>query len=273
MKSKTIYTLDEHKLDSLMDLMIQCGKVSIEKQKDIIRNYKTDGSILTEVDLKISTKILNFLKKNFPNCNIISEEEKTPFNQENPYTFVLDPIDGTDVYSNGLPTYAIALGILNHKREPVGAMIVAPRFGFCENKIELRMDPGKEVFLNGKPFSFYDKKEIKIKQITISSKSQKTIDFRNYKGKVRTFGSSIIHLLSPVIFPYIDGCINQRAYAWDLCASHAILKKAGFKVFYPDGSPLKYTDDILINRNVCEDTIYCTLEHNEEEILSTLPLK
>lgn len=265
--------LDSCKLDELMEEVIECSHIAVKYQSKIVRSFKKDGSILTKTDLEISTRIINKIKELFPSVNVISEEEITPFDSKAPYTFVLDPIDGTDVYSNGFPSFAVALGILDSNRIPVGAMIVAPRFGRAKESLTIRLDPGKKLLIDNEIVEKIKEDKDIIKQITISSKTQKVINFDNYNGKVRTFGSTIIHIICPVVFPFIQGCINQRAYIWDICASHAILRNLGLKVVYSDNTQLVYTDKMIIDREVSERTIYCGTDKGIKYMMEHLPLK
>lgn len=119
--------LDTKRLDKLANAVEEAGLYAKKQQSKIHRSYKSDGSVITNTDLAISERILSVVSSLFPEANIISEETLTPFDREAPYTFVLDPIDGTDVYSQGMPSWAVALGILDKKRKPVGAYISAPR--------------------------------------------------------------------------------------------------------------------------------------------------
>jgi myo-inositol-1(or 4)-monophosphatase len=270
---KSNLKLDSKKLDTLYAEVLSCADYAVRLQSTITRSYKTDGSVLTKTDLEISKRIISKVKSLFPTCNVISEEKKTPYDSNAPYTFVLDPIDGTDVYSNGFPSFAIALGILDNNRIPVGCMIVAPRFGRAKESLEIRLDPQGELLIDNEIITSLDEDKDIVKQITISSKSQKKVNFDNYKGKVRTFGSTIIHILCPVVFPFIQGCINQRAYIWDICASHAILNHLGMKIVYEDGTPLIYSDKMIIDRDVCDMTLYCGTDTGINNMLKQLPLK
>jgi myo-inositol-1(or 4)-monophosphatase len=270
---KSNLKLDSKKLDTLYAEVLSCADYAVRLQSTITRSYKTDGSVLTKTDLEISKRIISKVKSLFPTCNVISEEKKTPYDSNAPYTFVLDPIDGTDVYSNGFPSFAIALGILDNNRIPVGCMIVAPRFGRAKESLEIRLDPQGELLIDNEIITSLDEDKDIVKQITISSKSQKKVNFDNYKGKVRTFGSTIIHILCPVVFPFIQGCINQRAYIWDICASHAVLNHLGMKIVYEDGTPLIYSDKMIIDRDVCDMTLYCGTDTGINNMLKQLPLK
>ena len=237
--------LDKTKLDLIEKEIRECGEWAKVKQSDLHVKQKSDLSPVTEVDISISNRVLSLLKELFPEGGIISEEETTEIKDDAPYTFVLDPIDGTDVYSQGLPSFCIALGILDDKKEPVGAMIYAPRFGNAtEDGLFLRLDPEGRLMLNGKEWKTNGDKSV-VKQIALSSSNIWRFDFSKYRGKVRIFGSTILHILAPVVFSGIQASINEPCFIWDYAAAHAVIKSQGMDLYNPDGSLYRYTEDFL----------------------------
>ncbi|MBO4394412.1 MAG: hypothetical protein J5800_08720, partial [Spirochaetales bacterium] len=110
-------TDDKKAFFKLCSAIRQCGEAARTNQSHIHRSFKDDGTILTETDLAVSDAVLTCLRKLYPDCNIITEEiDLKAFSNGARYTFVLDPIDGTDAYSQGLPAWCVALGILDKDR-------------------------------------------------------------------------------------------------------------------------------------------------------------
>ncbi|MGI6466552.1 MAG: inositol monophosphatase family protein [Sphaerochaetaceae bacterium] len=235
--------------DELANLVVEMGLYASEVQKEITRSYKDDGTILTVADTTINTTISNFIKTNYPEANIVTEEEKFPFKKDAPITFILDPIDGTDVYSQGYPAWAISIGIINDKREAVGAMIYAPRWGLNSSEgLFLRLDPGGFLMLNGKEHTNrLENKELK--QFSMASHFPSHLTFGPMPYKIRSFGTNILHMISPLIYKNVQGGVSIRCFVWDIAAAHALLIADGFKVTYYDNKPFLYTDDILVGRN------------------------
>ncbi len=258
-------------LDTIEKKMREAGAFAVANQKGIGIRTKADGSPVTIVDLTISDMIIDTITELLPECNIISEESLTEFKPDAPYSFILDPIDGTDVFSQGLPSFAVSLGILDSDRQPVGAMIYAPRFGVGENELFLRLDPGRELLLNGLRVNAEQKDDVD--QITMSSKGQRLMDFTDYHGKVRTFGSTIIHLISPIVFKNISGCVNAPCFVWDFAASHAVLLSQGYDIKYWDLSPVIYTDELLIERKRLKGFILAGTEKGIEKLHKEIPFK
>ncbi len=241
---------------SLADVVLEMGVLANERQASILPHYKEDGSIVTSTDTEISETLMATIKKLFPEANIVSEEELSPFNEEAPYTFIIDPIDGTDVYSQGFPGWCISIGILNQKREAVGAMINAPRWGLnYQEGLFLRQDPGGPLLLNNTPFeerSWSDSLE----QLAMSSYSARYLPLDRFDGKIRIFGSNILHMISPLVHPLIQGALSTPCFVWDICGAHALLTLQGYEVLYNDGTPFVYDDELLIERKSFKGVVY-----------------
>lgn len=240
----------------LCDAVLQCGRAARSNQRFIHRSFKEDGSILTETDLAVSNALLPEIARLYPGCNIVTEEvDLHSFDDGAPLTFILDPIDGTDSYSQGFPSWCIALGILDSSRQPCGGIVYAPRFGIGQDDMFFCSMPGKaDVFMNGElwgPLAHYDEP----KQMTAGSDILNHVDLGTFSGKLRVFGSGILHMTAPFAFSNIDACLTTKCYVWDVAAPHALALKLGFEVAYIDGSPVVYDDALLVERKRFEKPI------------------
>lgn len=234
--------------DRLALLLQAMGTYACEAQADISRNYKDDGSVLTSTDMKINETVAQELSRLFPEANVVTEEAIQPFDADAGLTFILDPIDGTDVYSQGLPGWCISLGILGKDRKPIGGMVYAPRWGLSSSEgLFLRQDPGKPLLLNGKPFTSRLTNR-KLEQIAMASHAPRHISIKRFDGKIRCYGSNILHMISPLIHPHIQGSVSVPCFAWDIAGAHALLIAQDMIVEYADGSPFVYTDALIRER-------------------------
>ena len=268
----TTNSLDLNKLEKLYTFIIDLTRYARARQKKVKRHFKSDGSVLTEIDLYISNEISKKIKELFPEANVISEEEESPFDGEKPFTFILDPIDGTDVYSQGMPAFAISLGILNQEHQPVGAMISLPRFGVGCETLNLRMDPYEDAYINGEKFVPYNEKN-EARQVTMGSKGMLELDFSRFTGKVRVLGSTIIHILAPLIFNAVDGVVVQRCFAWDIVSAHAVMKHYGMDLADKNGSVFSYTDSFIFDKTPLDRILYGGTAKTREILVKALPLK
>lgn len=111
----------------------------------------TIADFQTKADLESEKAILKILKKEFPKYNILSEEEgKTDKGSD--YTFVIDPLDGTNNFVLGMPTFSVSIGLL-YKNEAVFGVVFQP----INNQTYFAVK-GKGAYLNGK--------QIKVSKVT-----------------------------------------------------------------------------------------------------------
>lgn len=244
----TTIDLDPGKLDLLTKKIVEMGDWAADKQKDLHICYKEDASPVTEVDLGISHEIIKTIRELFPEYGIITEEEEVEKSSNPPFVFVLDPIDGTDMYSQGLPSFCVALGILDSSYSPVGAVIYAPRFGRAtKDGMLIRLNPGGRPTINGEELKVTGDKD-SIWQITASSTLLRFVDFTHYKGKIRMFGSQILQILAPALFMHIAVSVNEPCYIWDYAAAHAVIKSLGMDLYTPDMKPFTYSESFIARK-------------------------
>ncbi|MCF7945350.1 MAG: inositol monophosphatase [Spirochaetia bacterium] len=239
---------DTDKKNAFLKLIKECSDYAVDKQKDSARNYKADGSVLTQTDIHINKRITDAIQKIFPECGIISEEEQKDLTGKEPFIFVVDPIDGTDVYSQGMPSWCIAVGILDNNKKPVGGIIAAPRWGIgTKEGLFLYSFPDDEDVFNQGEIFLHKNEPVEINQMIVCSGSHKSLCFNNFDGKLRSFGSNILHILSPAIHPNIDAAVFAPCYIWDIAAAHAIIRKLGLEIMYTDNNLIDYND--LLDRS------------------------
>lgn len=232
---------DRQAFEHLIEEITSCARYAEEVQKSIRRTYKDDGSVLTKTDLEINSRISSAIRRLFPSAGIISEEEDSISHKEGAdYIFCLDPIDGTDSYSQGFPSWCIAVGILDARLNPIGGIVSAPRFGpgTSDDLLIFRL-PGENIVLQGEQITEFP--EFKPKDgLIVSSKVFKHIDLSSFGGKVRGFGSTILHLLSPILFSHVQAALIPSCFIWDVAAAHGIIAAAGLEIRYLDGKPMDY---------------------------------
>src|SRR6185437_1859608 len=106
----------------------------------------TTGDIVTDVDLLCETKITEIIRAAFPEHSVIVEEAQS-FHTAGPWTWIVDPLDGTNNYAYGLPLWGISI-TLCYQRHPVIACIAE---GFSGAIIKAVCNEG--VWVNEKPWA------------------------------------------------------------------------------------------------------------------------
>lgn len=86
---------------------------------------KSLGHCVTDLDLKIDGFLRAKIQTMFPEHNIISEEGDNHYHSKRPFTWLLDPIDGTSYLIKGLPEYSIVIMLL-YENKPLAVGIMNP---------------------------------------------------------------------------------------------------------------------------------------------------
>jgi fructose-1,6-bisphosphatase/inositol monophosphatase family enzyme len=232
----------EIEFNNLVRDIIAAGKYAAAQQNQVSRTMKKDGSILTKTDTELDKQITDKIKEYFPDSVIISEENPLP--QQNTdsseWIFTLDPIDGTDSYSQGMPGWCLAVGILNKNYDPVGAIVFAPRWGTeADGGNLLTLFPGDKIRINGKILDISELDFSSRKQIMIGSGIHNFFNY-NFSNKLRVSGSAVINIMGALLHTDVSGSIISPCYIWDIAAAHALIKAAGMDLEYYSGGKIDY---------------------------------
>jgi len=226
--------------------------------KNISIEYKTnDSNLVTEIDKKAETAIINFIQTEFPTHNIISEECGA-LNNSSEYTWIVDPLDGTTNFAHGLPIFSVSIGVQKNGVTQWGAVYDVMRnvfysaelgSGSFEDDKKLRVSSNANlahsVIATGFPYDIKDNSNEPIKH------------FSNFLVKTRTIrrlGSAALDLCYVASGVY-DGLWEMKLGPWDICAGQLILEEAGGKATDFIGNKIDYNNIRILasNRKVHDD--------------------
>ena len=77
---------------------------------DVEVSLKGRANVVTDVDLASERLILDYVGREYPDFGILSEESE-PVPGAAPYTWVVDPIDGTRNFAEGIPHFCVVVAI------------------------------------------------------------------------------------------------------------------------------------------------------------------
>jgi len=230
-------------LKSLIPAVKEAGIIGMEGQRGVASTYKNDGSILTEYDIRINTFLYEEISRLFPDANIITEEAEGLFDPDKPYTFAVDPIDGTDAYSQGMPGWAISIGLLDRSLTPVGGLIYAPAWNSpSENGTFIFSDRVGDVYINERPVDTRAESEegVSLHQIMVSSRIHRDLDMKAFPGKMRNTGGAVLNIAVQLMYSRVIGTVVSPCHIWDLAAAHGIISNAGLNMEYFSGGEIDY---------------------------------
>jgi fructose-1,6-bisphosphatase/inositol monophosphatase family enzyme len=116
-------------------------------------SFKGRADIVTDVDLAAERVILDLVQSEYPQFSILSEES-SPIETGSPYTWVIDPIDGTRNYAEGIPHFCVVVALAKGNDTVMGVT-------YDPIKEEtFTAELGRGAFLNGSPIAVSNRQEI-----------------------------------------------------------------------------------------------------------------
>jgi len=192
-----------------------------------------------EVDRLCEERILEVIWRHCPDCGIWAEESGQQ-DRSSPYTWIIDPLDGTANYFRGVPHFCTSIA-LQHQAETVLGVVYDP------HRDELFVaEKGRGASLNGAPVRVSAVHRIEESFITCGfMKTEEAIrrGLRRFErlafhaSKMRIMGSAALNLCY-VAMGRFDAYVEYGIKAWDLAAGALLVMEAGGRVdarHTPDG--------------------------------------
>jgi myo-inositol-1(or 4)-monophosphatase len=87
------------------------------------RQYKPDGSIVTEADWVVQARLTRELRQRYPDIELLGEEmeeadQRQMLQSGDRLIWCLDPVDGTSNFAAGLPFFSISLALMQGAQPP-----------------------------------------------------------------------------------------------------------------------------------------------------------
>lgn len=236
---------------------INAAQAAVESQRaffernfaTVASEWKADESRVTFADFAISERIFAALRRDFPDDHYCSEES-SPADERlllaEPYTWILDPVDGTNNYALGLPECGISLGLLSAGRPVYGVI-----YDFAGRRV-VHGGPGSGVFSGQRRQSLPGPETISGLmgfQFPVPENYLPGCLRMMERYRPRILGSSAVVALH-VGLGVLDGVIDFRAKVWDMAAAAAIIAGAGREVHFVAESPFPlrsfHPDDLAV---------------------------
>jgi myo-inositol-1(or 4)-monophosphatase len=117
----------EKAMEALQGVAREVGAMQLENlgRRDLIMDRKsTSIDLVTEIDRRSDDIIVGFLRQEYPDHAILAEESGES-GQESDYRWVIDPLDGTTNYAQGLPIFDVSIA-LEYRRKAVLGIVYEP---------------------------------------------------------------------------------------------------------------------------------------------------
>lgn len=195
-------------------------------QKSTLKTaIKDDGTPVTEADRESQRIIREILTTNTPDFGLYAEEENERNRKE--YTWIVDPLDGTENFMRGIPTFAVQIA-LEYKKEIVLGVIGLPKEGIFLTAIK-----GKSALANGVTTKVSDKPIENSLFILETYWEKRDLTLLNkLAGEVANVEvlSSACTSLAHVALGRAEAVVDQVDEPWDFSAGALIVNEAGGRV-------------------------------------------
>lgn len=246
----------QQELEFAKQLAEQSSKIALRyfqsSQLDI--DWKQDNTPVTAADKEINKLIIDQVKDVFPNDGVLGEEQS--HNSNSPRLWVVDPIDGTQPYSIGVPTFTFSMGLVD-KSEPILGVVIDPVL--------------KKTYWSENTTAYCNQDEIRVSSSDSLANSYVVVSSRmgeghrdtgevydriiDVKGKAFNF-RSIIYGFMLVATGQAVAAVAGYCGPWDIAGALPILKAAGAKVTDLDGKDLEFGEvknGILVSNGKVHD--------------------
>ncbi len=112
-----------------IDLARRAGALLIDSYERLERiDYKSKRDVVTDADYASERLVIDAIKARYPDDAILAEESGEHAGvlrddgSHNGRTWVIDPLDGTVNYANGIPYYCVSIGLVVDDRPAVGVI-------------------------------------------------------------------------------------------------------------------------------------------------------
>ena len=190
------------------------------------------NDLVTQADKESEEAIFEVIRSEFPDHYILSEEAGD-LRMDSNIKWIIDPIDGTVNFANGIPICCVSIGI-----EQDGKMIFGAVYNPFINEFFFS-ERGQGATLNEKKISVSDKTDL-LRSCLVTGFPYSYLDEPNGPLQVfeklirnnipvRRLGSAAIDICW-VAAGRFDGFYEHNLNAWDSAAGFLILEEAGGKV-------------------------------------------
>jgi myo-inositol-1(or 4)-monophosphatase len=208
------------------------------------------ANLVTDVDILAEKTVIEVLQGEFPDFNILSEESPAVV-RDSQFTWVIDPLDGTNNYVHGVPFICVSVGLALGQDVVLGVIYDPVR------KELFTAREGHGALLNGAPISVAQRTAVREAFLGVdlgydADKGRAMLDFLKVPwpdiGGFRLMGSAALGL-TYVACGRLDAYIHPYLYPWDLAAAIALVEEAGGKITDWQGQSATIESRVIIAAN------------------------
>ncbi|MBB3609727.1 inositol monophosphatase family protein [Rhizobium sp. BK602] len=203
-----------------LDYFSRRETLTIETKRDL-------QDVVSIADRDVENLIRSRFHEAYPGDGILGEEYGLETGSSG-FTWVIDPIDGTSPFVNGMPNWCVSIALL-HDDIPVVGVISAP----CHNELYAAA-LGKGATLNGKTLALNATRNIRNAVTGLGANNHVTPAFvgKMVENLLEAGGNFIRNGSGALMLAYVAagrlvGYYEPYMHAWDCLAGYCLVKEAG----------------------------------------------
>ncbi len=220
---------------------------------------KGGGDPLTTADLAADALLKERLHSARPDCGWLSEETVDDGARlEHEAVWIVDPIDGTREFVQGLPEYTVCIALVE-KGVPTVGIIYNP----ARDELYAAVQDGG-TFLNGQRVFCSEQQQLSIATAIVSRSEDKRGEIDAYRSRLGTITpvGSVAYKLALVAAGKSDFNFSvQPKNEWDVCAGDLLIREAGGQMLDLKGQVRLYNQrDTLIKEGLVAGNRHLTTQ-------------
>ena len=201
---------------------------------------KGKGNPVTEADIAADHILKKILTTEFPDYGWLSEETRdTPNRLLKKRVWVVDPIDGTKEFVEGIPNFVVSIGLVENGI-PILGVIHNP---INKDTYSATLDGG--IFFNGKQTIINKKTELsQISMLNSRSETRQGLwePYIPHFKKLIPIGSIALKLAMVAANQVNMVASLKPKNEWDICAGHCLINEAGGILLTLEGKEITYNN-------------------------------
>ncbi|MEM6051927.1 inositol monophosphatase [Erwinia sp. P7711] len=193
----------------------------------IVETKKDAQDVVSQADREVEEMIDQRIRQAWADDGFLGEESGLQSGTSG-YTWVVDPIDGTSPYLNGMPSWCVSIAVL-FEGEPVIGVIYAPCYDECYVAAS-----GKGATLNGRKLQVDPARTLQNHVVGFGANSYVSPQaVGELLAALLTKGGNFIRIgsgalmLAWVAAGRVVGYFEPYMHAWDCLAGYCLVKEAG----------------------------------------------
>ncbi len=193
--------------------------------------WKGIADPVTAADFEIEQLLRARIGEAYPDHGIIGEEYGSE-SLDHEFLWAIDPIDGTRMFVEGLPTWSITIALL-HELQPVFGLVYMPLLD------DWTYTEGEDVICNGRVVTGNLPTRWDADSFIFWRSDGHTI-YDLHFTRIMAYGSSACHAAYQARGSNAVATLAHDTYMWDIAALAAFMAKQGGTVAYMSGDPVDF---------------------------------